>query len=506
MFLQRVVVFCALLGVSWCTEDWTFPEGFKFGAASASYQVEGGWNAKDKGENIWDRFSHAHPEIIKNSDNGDVACDSYNQWERDIEMAKELGLDFYRFSLSWSRLLPTGLDNYVSEDGTAYYNNLINGLLAAGIQPMVTLYHWDLPLPLQELGGWTNPLIADWFTDYARVAYSLFGDRVKIWLTINEPIVICDVAYNTGVLAPGIRSPEHGANICTKNVLLSHAKAYRLYDTEFRSRYHGEVSLANQLVWFEPATADDKELAEIAIENVTGRYSHPIFSKEGGWPPVIEKMMAERSKEKGYSKSVLPPFTQEEKELIRGTYDFYAMNHYTSRLIRKAKEGEHTATWYFGGFRDMNAVLSPGSDWKPTASTWFYQYPPGIRGQLVWLKEHYGDMKFMITENGLATFGGLNDQDRIDYYESYLKQLLLAIREDGVKLTHYTAWTLMDNFEWTDGYSVKYGLYEVDFEDPKRPRVPRASAHYYASIIKNHSLNVVKPKNENDRLTAREEL
>ncbi|XP_075985585.1 myrosinase 1-like [Anticarsia gemmatalis] len=486
----RIVVLSALLGVSWCVEDWTFPPGFKFGAASASYQVEGAWNVSDKSENIWDRFTHEHPEIIYGGHTGDVACDSYHLWKRDIEIAKELGIHFYRFSLSWSRLLPTGFANYLSEDGVKYYDNLINGLLAEGIAPMVTIYHWDLPQSLQDLGGWTNPLIADWFADYARVVYSLFGDRVKIWLTINEPIVVCDVAYNSGVMAPGHLSPEVGAYLCNKNILLAHAKAYRIYDEEFKPKYHGEVSLANQLLWIEGLTENEEELAELARENCAGRYSHPIYSKEGGWPPAIEKLFEENSKKKGYSRSTFPAFTQEEIELIRGTYDFYAMNHYTSRVIRPAKEGEQLTPWPLGDAVDLNAVLGKRPDWESVSSSWFFVNPPGIRKKLVWLKQKYGDMKFMITENGLSTNGGRDDQDRVQYYADYLKQVLLAIKEDGVNVTHYTAWTLLDNFEWMDGYNVKFGLYEVDFNDPERTRTARSSARFYASIIKSHSLNV----------------
>ncbi|CAB3254576.1 unnamed protein product [Arctia plantaginis] len=493
MFHSQILVLSTLLCVTLCAEDLKFPPGFRFGAASAAYQVEGAWNINDKGENIWDRFVHTKPEYITGAATGDVACDSYHLWERDIEIAKELGLHFYRFSIGWSRLLPTGFANYVSEDGKEYYNKLIDGLWAEGIEPVVTLYHWDLPQSLQDLGGWTNPLIVDWFGDYARIAYSLYADRVKLWLTINEPLTFCDANYNIGTLAPGIISPDHGAYLCNKYTLLAHAKGYRIYDEEFRPKYHGEVSLANHLTWFEPWTEDDEELAELAIQNCAGRYSHPIFSKEGGWPPSIEKLMTENSKKKGYLKSNFPAFTKEEIDFIKGTYDFYAMNHYTSRIIRKAKEGEELRPWPVGDAPDLDAVMGGLPDWEQTSSYWFFVFPPGIRRQLVWLKKNYGDMKFLIMENGYSGVEELNDQKRINFYESYLKELLLAIKEDGVNLTHYAAWTMLDNFEWMDGYSSKFGLYQVNFTDPNRTRTPRASAFYYKNIIKSHSLDVEKP-------------
>ncbi|XP_075985448.1 myrosinase 1-like [Anticarsia gemmatalis] len=484
MIWYRIAAFCALLGVSWCTEDWTFPPGFKFGAATSSFQVEGAWNVSDKSQSIWDKFVHDKPDVIADCSNADVSADSYHLWETDVEKAAELGLNFYRFSISWPRLLPSGFANYTSEDGKRYYNNLIDGLLAKGIEPMVTLFHLDLPQTLQDLGGFTNPLIADWFADYARVAYSLFGDRVKIWLTINEPIMICDLAYNTAIMAPGVLSPDHGTYLCNKYILLAHAKAYRVYENEFKAMYQGEVSIANQLMWYEPEREADADLAELGRQYNTGRYSHPIYSKEGGWPPAIEKLIEENSLKKGFLTSNLPAFTQEEIELIRGTYDFYALNYYMSFTVRTASEGEDVGSYPLYGIPDLNAVFGHREEWTATNLTGFYLNPEGARRQMAWLKKNYDDMKILITENGYPNLGGLDDHDRIAFYQALFKQLILAIKEDGINLTHYTAWALMDNFEWTNGYSVKYGLYQVDFADPLRTRTARASARYYANVIK----------------------
>ncbi|KAJ8710351.1 hypothetical protein PYW07_009717 [Mythimna separata] len=492
----QAVVLSAVLAVSWAAEDLSFPPGFRFGAATAAYQVEGAWNEGGRTECTWDKFVHEDPRRVADQSNGDVACNSYHLWKKDIEIAEELGLHFYRFSISWSRILPTGFSNQINEEGANYYSNLIDGLLEKGIEPLVTMYHWDLPQSLQDLGGWTNPLIVDWFEDYARVLYNLYGDRIKHWLTLNEPLIMCDGVYNTGVFAPGLFSPEVGAYYCNKYALLAHAKAWRLYDEEFKPKYHGKVSLANQLVWFDPKTKEDEALAELVIENCAGRYSHAIYSKEGGWPPSIEKHMQELSKKRGYPRSMFPSFTQEEIELIRGTHDYYAFNHYTSRIVRYAEEGEEFSTWPLGDAVDLNLKIEKGEGWAQGASSWFFVNPPGIRNQLIWLKQKYGDLEFMITENGFATFDGRDDQDRIQYYRDYLEQVLLAIKEDGVNVTAYTAWTLIDNFEWMDGYNVKFGLYEVDFNDPERKRTPRASAHYYASVIKSHSLDVPTTRNE----------
>ncbi|XP_068624938.1 myrosinase 1-like [Battus philenor] len=491
MTYLKTTIYCFLISAVWCQEHREFPPGFLFGAATSSYQIEGAWNASDKGENIWDRYVHTNPSAIKNQDTGDIAADSYHKWERDINMTSELGLHFYRFSLSWARLLPTGYTNQISEDGKNYYNNLINGLLARGVQPVVTLYHWDLPQPIQDIGGWTNPLIVDIFAEYAAYAFSIFGDRVKTWITINEAIVICDLGYNTGMMAPGILEPMFAPYLCNKYILLAHAKAYRIYDKYFRSEQHGKVSLANNLLWIEPLTPDDEELAELGRQHYSGRYSHPIYSKEGGWPPSIEKLMAEYSRQQGFSRSRLPAFTEEEIKLMKGSFDFHAFNHYTTNLIRPAKLGEDPGVWFLNGSRELNAVLEVNSSWPQGASQLMRVYPEGIRRLMSWLKEQYGDVELLITENGYSNTGHLlNDENRIQFIRDYLEQVLLSIWEDDVKVIGYTYWSLMDNFEWIDGYGVKFGLYEVDFDDHERTRTPRASAQYYSNIIRTNTLDL----------------
>ncbi|CAH2097431.1 unnamed protein product [Euphydryas editha] len=468
-----------------------FPPGFIFGAATSSYQVEGAWNVGGKSWSIWDTFVHTYPEKIVDNATGNVACDSYNKWKTDIELASELGLHFYRFSISWSRLLPNGFPNNISEDGKRYYNNLINTLLEKRIQPLVTLYHFDLPQSLQDFGGWTNPLVSDWFANYARVAFSLFGDRVKFWITLNEPITFCDIAYNSGSQAPGYIIPGVGNYICNKNAMLAHAKAYRIYDKEFRSKYNGKVSIVNEIFWLEAATENDEEAVEKARQLMAGMYCHPIFSKQGGWPLVIERIIAEKSKKEGLSYSRLPPFTEEEIELVKGTYDFMGLNFYTSRTVRNAKPDEEIGPWPLIGSSDIDVILGVRPQWKQTGVSWFYIYPEGIRKQLAWLKKEYGDIEILITENGCASSNlNMRDEVRMQYYKDHLEQVLLAIDEDGVRVMGYTVWSLMDNFEWSDGYSVKFGMYDVDFHSPNRTRTPRSSADYYASVVKSHSLDV----------------
>ncbi|CAH0696431.1 unnamed protein product [Spodoptera exigua] len=353
----------------------------------------------DRGESNWDRYLHLFPKTIAGS--ADVTCDSYRLWRRDIQMCQELGLDMYRFSISWSRLLPTGLSNYISEDGKNYYNNLINGLLEKGIEPVVTLNHFDLPQRLQNL------------------------DRVKIWLTVNEPQILCDSGYNNGTV-PYINDPKYGRYLCSKNVLLAHAKAYRIYDRHYRHLYHGKVTIVFLYLWLAPATENDIEVTNLARQYVEGRYGHPVYSKEGGWPKELEEILANNSRNEGYPEPRLPPFTEEEKELVKGSFDFYALNHYSSLLVRKAKPGE---------------VIG-----KTTV------HPKGLREQLNYLKNTYNVTEIMITENGFfSSNASLNDVRTVNYTKKYLEQVALAI-QDGVNVTAYFHWSLMDNFD--KGYDI----------------------------------------------------
>ncbi|VVC94678.1 unnamed protein product, partial [Leptidea sinapis] len=274
--------------------------------------------------------------------------------------------------------------------------------------------------------------------------------------------------------------------LCTKNILLAHAKAWRVYDEEFRSLYHGKISITNQMYWLQAETEEFEELAELARQLYVGLYLHPIFSSKGGWPSSVENWIAEKSEREGYRNSRLPAFTDEEKELVKGTYDFVGINYYTSREVRPPNDGEKIGDYPFYGAPEIGAVFQAGVNW-PRSARWLYVYPHGIRKLLMWLRRTYGDLEYMILENGFAVHDeSLDDRPRVKYLKDHLEQILLAIK-DGGNVTHFSIWSLMDNFEWTDGYSVKFGLYKVDFTDPRRKRTPRLSAIYYANVIAHHS-------------------
>ncbi|XP_041985268.1 myrosinase 1-like [Aricia agestis] len=462
-----------------------FSDDFLFGAATAAYQVEGGWDADGKGESIWDRYLHEHPEVIADGVDGDVASDSYHNYKRDVEMLRELGVDFYRFSISWPRILPTGLPNQTNEKGVEYYNNLINELLKYNIQPVITLYHFDLPQKLQDLGGWTNELSVQWFEDYSRVVYEKYADRVKYWITINQPSTVCVDSYGSGVFAPGIKSSGFGDYLCHKNVMLAHAKAYRLYEKEYKPKYQGSVGIALSLNWADQLTNDTQnvEATDLYREFTLDLYLHPILAKSGNHPAAVRKLVARRSQEQGYKKSRLPELSAAEVELLKGSADFIGVNHYTTVLVSKSNK-QHPKPSLLD---DMGVDLSYRTEWRKSHSEWLRSAPYGLYKVLMYVNEKYDYPKFLITENGWSTSTGLGDQSRADNIREYLLALQLAI-EDGSDVMGYTAWSLMDNIEWIAGTSERFGLYEVDFDSEEKTRKPRLSAFVYKRIIQKRIL------------------
>ncbi|XP_031333863.1 myrosinase 1-like [Photinus pyralis] len=228
-------------------QEFPFPADFKFGVTTSAFQIEGGWNISGKGQHIWDTVTHQNLTFIKDKQNGEKACDSYHLWKKDVELLNNLGVHFYRFSLSWSRLLPTGFSNHINLEAVQYYNSIINELLSFGIEPMVTLYHGDLPQPLQDMGGWPNPSLVPHYENYANVAFRLFGDRVKTWITFNDPYEVCVSGYGTGNYAPGIVSPGISDYLCGKTILLAHAKAYKLYKQHYYKKQKGEFNIITPL-------------------------------------------------------------------------------------------------------------------------------------------------------------------------------------------------------------------------------------------------------------------
>ncbi|XP_018565438.1 myrosinase 1 [Anoplophora glabripennis] len=471
--------FIALASFAQAENNKTFPDGFMFGVATAAYQVEGAWNEDGKGENIWDRMVHTDPSSITNNDTADVACDSYHKYKEDVELIAGLNLTHYRFSVSWSRVLPTGFANEINAKGLLYYQNLVKELKARNIEPVVTLYHWDLPQPLQEIGGWTNPNMVTYFKEYARVMIeNLVG--VQYWATFNEPKQVCRAGYGVGSLAPRISSNGIADYICPYIIVKSHAEVYHMYKNDFPD-LKGKMSIVFDGQWAEPASNStaDTEAAERKMHFEFGLYANPIFL--GDWPQVVKDRVSFRSEKENFTRSRLPEFTEDEISTINGTFDYLGFNHYYTRLASDVEEEDFDDIGYD---RDVRVLSTEDPSWEksPNGNP---IVPWGIRKTLKWIKDTYGNPEIFITENGVIDDGStLEDDIRIDFYKGYLSSVLDAIYEDEVKVTGFTAWSLMDNFEWTGGYGYHFGLYQVNFTDPERPRTPKKSADFYGTLAR----------------------
>lgn len=461
-----------------------FPKSFIFSTASSAYQIEGAWNVSGKGESIWDRLAHTNPDAILGGVNGDVACNSYYKYKEDIQLIKDIGFKMYRISLSWSRLFPNGYTTNLNDDGVSYYNAVINELLANDIVPMVTLYHWDLPQKLEDEGGWLNANISNIFGDYARACFKLFGDRVKWWLTINEPYLVAS-GYGNIDYAPMLNQHGTGEYISGHNVLRAHAKAYRIYDKEFRSSQGGNISLPFFGNFYFPKSESsimDVEAAERANQFTIGWFAHPIFSKKGGYPEVMIENIYNKSIAGGLNESRLPTFTQEEIEELKGSCDYFGLNHYTTKLTEFGINGEDPSI-----NTDMEVVYSINPNIPTAASPTFQVIPKGLRAALVWIKEQYNNPHIFITENGYCDTGEVQDEKRISYHTDYLKEVSGALKEDGCKILGYTVWSILDNLEWRKGYTLKFGLVQVDFNSTERPRKKKLSAQFFKELLQRHS-------------------
>ncbi|CAH0727659.1 unnamed protein product, partial [Brenthis ino] len=483
--MRIVVLLCAIFGFGSSkyvskTSKVCFDKHFMFGVATASYQIEGAWNISGKGESIWDRYTHERTDRIFDHKNGDVAADSYHLFKEDVKRLVELNVQFYRFSISWPRILPNGLSNEINQDGIRYYTELLDELLRHNIRPVVTMYHWDLPQVLQDLGGWTNPIIADYFVDYARVLFKHFGSKVPTWLTFNEPLSFCEDGYG-GTDAPGNKASGFEDYLCGHNVLRAHGMVYRMYNKEYRRRLKADLGITLDFSWLEPNTTseDDRIAAETARQFHFGWFAHPIFSNTGDYPYIMRKRIDAISKRQRYTRSRLPTFTQKEVEMIKGSADFLGLNHYTTYLVSKNR-GKIPLFPSFSS--DMGGIISQKAEWPKTNSSWLKVVPWGFRKSLNWLKKAYDNPLVVITENGMSLEKGLEDIRRIKYIEGYLKALHAAIYKDNCNVYGYTYWSLIDNFEWTRGFSERFGLYEVDYNSPNKTRYRRMSAEYYSML------------------------
>jgi beta-glucosidase len=439
-------------------KSFSFPDGFLWGAATSAYQVEGSPLADGAGPSIWHRFTRT-PWLVPSGDNGDVACDHYRRYEEDVRLMRDLGLSAYRFSVSWSRVLPAGRGR-VNEKGLDFYRRLVDALLAAGIRPLITLYHWDLPAALDDLGGWLNRDVASWFAEYAQVMFRALDDRVEMWSTLNEPWVVTDGGYLHGALAPGHRNLFE-APIASHHLMLAHAAGVEAYRAEGKHRIGLVVNLEPKY----PASQSEEDLAATrrADAYMNRQYLDPVF--HGRYPDEMREIFGE----------AWPDFSAEDLARIRQSIDFLGVNYYTRNVARF----DATAL-------PVRASAVRQKRHAYTETSWEV-YPQGLTDTLVWVKNQYGDIPLYITENGAAFYdpptadGEVQDPLRVDYFRTHLRAAREAI-EQGVDLRGYYAWSLFDNLEWSLGFAKRFGIVHVDFETLKR--TPKASSRFYSEVIR----------------------
>ena len=436
-----------------------FPKNFIFGAATAAYQIEGGRGEDGKGESIWDTFCDIKGNIDRN-ETGEVACDHYHKFREDVAKMKEMHLDSYRFSVAWTRIIPDG-DGEVNPKGIAFYNALIDELLSAGIEPMLTMYHWDLPQALQDKGGWVNPESVKWYTRYAEVLFDAFGGKVKKFITFNEPFVFTDFGYVTGTFPPGIKGSYRSKLIAAHNVLKSHGSAVRLFR---QKKLEGEIGITLDYAYNCPATKQAKDIKAAARANEfwAGWYFEPVVL--GHYPKTALKWFAEQG--------LLPEITDEDMKLIAEPIDFLGINHYFVNYVAADETNDREGT------RGVQPnVHHTDMDW-PVTEDGFYELLKYLQSVL--------KVPLYITENGVSlndivtVDGTVEDYDRIDYMKRYLSKLSQAM-EEGLDCRGYYYWSLMDNMEWAAGYKPRFGLIYVDY--PTQRRIIKRSGEWYRSLI-----------------------
>ncbi|KAM8808605.1 beta-klotho [Eudromia elegans] len=424
----------------------TFPKGFLWGVGTGALQVEGGWRKDGKGASVWDQFIRT---ALRGAKSTDLSSDSYTLLHKDLSALDFLGVTFYQFSISWSRLFPAGVVATPNEKGLQYYNSLIDSLVYRNIDPVVTLYHWDLPWTLQEkYGGWKNESIIDIFNDYATFCFQTFGDRVKYWITIHNPYLVAWHGYGTGIHAPGEKGKITTVYSVGHNLIKAHAKVWHNYKTHFQAHQKGQMSIVLGSHWIEPNKSEDAldiSKCQRSMERVLGWFAKPIHG-DGDYPEELKKEL-----------SFLPTFTEDEKKYIKGTADFFAFS--------------------FGpnNFKPPSTLPKMGQNLSLN-----------LREVLNWIKLEYNSPRIFIAENGWFTDSHVKTDDTTAIYmmKNFINKVLQAVKYDNIDVFGYTAWSLLDGFEWQHAYNIRRGLFYVDFKSEEKERIPKSSALYYRQIIR----------------------
>jgi beta-glucosidase/6-phospho-beta-glucosidase/beta-galactosidase len=450
-------------------QDGVFPASFNFGVSTSSYQVEGGWLDGGKGLSIWDAYSHI-PGRIQNGDTGDVANDMYHLYPSDIAIMKRNNIKHYRFSIAWNRILPTGVAP-VNQEAIAYYNDLINTLLANGVEPHVTIYHSETPLALTLYPNLPMPFMdsekfPNWFADYADVLFQNFGDRVKQWFTFNEPF--CTAVFGTY----GDKDPY----LIAHNAILAHAETVKRYRANYKPKQAGTIGIVLNTAHFYPADENSSEDIAAATRGYAfwyGWFMDP-FTK-GEYPPIMRERVGSR----------LPTFTAEQKEMVKGSLDFVALNFYFPYINTPNYGMDPSAEGSY--WKDMNVTSFFKPEW-PLSQTGWGIYAPGLRDLIMYTNEHYPGVPVYVTENGLAWQENSieeaeNDTMRQQYIHDHIEAVGEAIVR-GSDVRGYFIWSFQDNLEWASGFSMTFGLIYIDRTTPSLQRIEKGSLQWYADVMK----------------------
>ena len=445
-----------------------FPKDFYWGVASASYQVEGATREGKRGESIWDRYVSI-PGNVENGDTGDVACDHYHRFREDVALMREMGIKAYRFSISWPRIM-SDASRQVNNEGLRFYSDLVDALLEANITPFVTLYHWDLPQAMQDIGGWANPEMPKYFLQYSQAVMEYLGDRVRHWITLNEPYCAAFLGNYEGRQAPGLHDFSTALRVAYY-LYVGHGLVVRYFR---ESGMQGEIGIALNLMGRLPLTDSpaDKAAAVRADGYLNRWFIDPIM--RGKYPEDMITLYQSQG-------VVLPPFDPAEIALMSLPLDFMGINYYNDFYVH------NDASVWPTNFRIRNPRWAALNDrgW-PITETGFYN-------MLLRLTKEYGVTKILVTENGTATNeikdmnGVVDDPQRVDYLRRHLHQLHRAM-EDGAQVAGYMQWSFCDNFEWAFGYKSRFGLVFIDFETQER--IIKLSGHWYADVIKNNRVEI----------------
>ncbi|KAG7582817.1 Glycoside hydrolase family 1 [Arabidopsis suecica] len=475
----------------------SFPEGFMFGTATAAFQVEGAVNEGCRGPSLWDIYTKKFPHRVKNH-NADEAVDFYHRYKEDIQLMKKLNTDGFRLSISWPRIFPHGrMEKGISKEGVQFYHDLIDELLKNDITPLVTVFHWDTPADLEdEYGGFLSERIVPDFVEYANFTFHEYGDKVKHWITFNEPWVFSRSGYDVGKKAPGRCSPyvKDFGHLCqdgrsgfepyvvSHNLLVGHAEAVDAFRKCEKCK-GGKIGIAHSPAWFEPEDVEGgQNMVNRVLDFIIGWHLDP--TTYGDYPQSMKDTVGTR----------LPRFTNAQKAKLKDSTDFVGINYYTSFFSKTGKPDSRNPTWATDALAEFEPKTVDGSikiGSQPNTAK-MAVYAKGLRKLLKYIKDRYNNPEIIITENGYGEDLGdkdtdlsvaLNDHNRKYYLQRHLLALNEAICEDKVNVTSYFLWSLMDNFEWQDGYTARFGVYYIDFKN-NLTRMEKESAKWLSEFLK----------------------